>query len=119
MCKKVRFVLSKRVLDQLWVLFDHGYSCLMRFLRIFTDHPREVGETYTSHAVSALKIALKFAIAAPMQAIHAIFPFIKPPFGSDTTSMKTFLRKMSPRARKRANCGTNCACGVNSSRTES
>jgi len=108
MCKKVRFTLSKRVLDQLWVLFDHGYPCLMRFLRLFTDHPREIGETYTSHAVSALKIALKFAIAAPMQVIHAIFPFIKPPFGSDTTSMKTFLRKMSPKARKRAKTSSCC-----------
>ena len=89
----------------------------MRILRLFTDHPREVGENYFTHALAASKIALKFAIAAPMQLLHAVFPFIQPPFGSDTTSMKSFLRKMSARARKKVKCPT-CACGVNVSRTE-
>ncbi len=68
----------------------------MRIFRLFTEHPSEVGETYFSHAAAASKIALKFAIAAPMQLLHAVFPFIKPPFGSDTASMRSFLRKMSP-----------------------
>ena len=89
----------------------------MSILRLFTAHPSQVGETYLSHAAAASKIALKFAIAAPMQLLHAVFPFIKPPFGSDTTSMKSFLRKMSPRVRKKAKCPT-CACGVDVSRTE-
>ena len=73
----------------------------MRFFRLFTDHPREVGENYFTHALFASKVALKFAIAAPMQLLHAVFPFIQPPFGSDTTSMKAFLRKMSPKRRKK------------------
>ncbi len=73
----------------------------MRILQLFTDHPHEVGETYLSHAAAASKIALKFAIAVPMQLLHAVFPFIQPPFGSDTTSMKAFLRKMSPKGRKK------------------
>ena len=89
----------------------------MRIFRLFTEHPREIGETYLTHALMASKIALKFAIAAPMQLLHALFPFIQPPFGSDTTSMKAFLRKMSPKRRKRAKCPT-CACGVDVSRTE-
>ncbi len=73
----------------------------MKILRLFTEHPREVGETYLSHAVSASKIALKFAIAVPMQLLHAVFPFIHPLFGSDTASMRAFLRKMSSKRRKR------------------
>ncbi len=77
----------------------------MNIFRIFTDHPSEIGETYLSHARAASKIALKFAIAAPMQLLHAVFPFIKPPFGSDTASMKTFLRKMSPKRRAKSCCG--------------
>ena len=77
----------------------------MRIFRLFTEHPSEVGETYLSHAAAASKIALKFAIAAPMQLLHAVFPFIKPPFGSDTTSMKSFLRKMSPKRRSKSCCG--------------
>jgi hypothetical protein len=89
----------------------------MKIFRLFIDHPEEVGETYLSHAVAASNIALKFAIAAPMQFLHAVFPFIQPPFGSDTASMKVFLRKMSPRAHKKAKCST-CACGAGASRTE-
>jgi len=75
----------------------------MRFLRLFTQHPTEVGENYFTHALAASKIALKFAIAAQMQLIHAFFPFICPPLGSDTCSMIEFLEKMSPKARKKAN----------------
>ena len=85
----------------------------MRILQLFTDHPHEVGENYFTHALAASKIALKFAIAAPMQLLHAIFPFVQPPFGSDTVSMKSFLRKMSPRVRKRGNC-PNCSCEAGS-----
>ena len=73
----------------------------MRFFRLFTDHPREVGENYFTHALTASKIALKFAIAAPMQLLHAVFPFVQPPFGSDTASMRAFLRKISSKRRKR------------------
>jgi len=75
----------------------------MRFFRLFTQHPTEVGENYFTHAVAASKIALKFAIAVPMQLIHAFFPFICPPLGSDACSMIEFLEKMSPKARKKAN----------------
>ena len=54
----------------------------MRILGLFTDHPREVGENYFTHALAASKIALKFAIAVPMQLIHAVFPFMYlPSFG--------------------------------------
>lgn len=72
----------------------------MRILGLFTDHPREVGENYLTHALMASKIALKFAIAVPMQLIHAVFPFIRPPLDSDTGSMLVFLEKMSQKARK-------------------
>jgi|TARA_R110002126_G_scaffold18789_1_gene71388 hypothetical protein len=72
----------------------------MRILGLFTDHPREVGENYFTHALAASKIALKFAIAVPMQLIHAVFPFICPPLGADTASMTSFLTKMSSEARK-------------------
>ena len=81
----------------------------MRIFSLFTEHPEKVGETYLTHALMASKIALKFAIAAPMQLLHAIFPFIKPPFDSDSKSMRSFLRKMNTRRKKQAKC-SNCAC---------
>ena len=81
----------------------------MRIFRLFTEHPSEVGETCLSHAAAASKIALKFAIAAPMQLLHAVFPFIKPPFRSDIASMRSFLRKMSPKRRPKSCCaGERC-----------
>ena len=81
----------------------------MRIFRLFTEHPSEVGETYFSHATAASRIALKFAVAAPMQLLHAVFPFIKPPFGSDVTSIRSFLRKMSPKRRSKSCCaGEQC-----------
>ena len=85
----------------------------MRLLRLFTEHPASVGENYLTHALMASKIALKFAIAVPMQLIHAVFPFICPPLGSDTASMKRFLLKMSPETRKKRKC-SNCSCEVGS-----
>lgn len=72
----------------------------MKIFKLFTEHPHEVGETYLGHALSASKIALKFFIASVAQLIHAIFPFIKPPCGSDTCSMIEFLESMKPEARK-------------------
>jgi len=75
----------------------------VRIFRLFTQHPNEIGENYASHGLSALKIALKFAIAAQMQVIHAFLPFICPPLGSDARSMIEYLEKMSPKSRKKAN----------------
>jgi len=75
----------------------------MRILRLFTEHPASVGENYLTHALAASKIALKFAIAVPMQLIHAVFPFVSPPMGSDTCSMIIYLEKTKPASRKRVN----------------
>ena len=80
----------------------------MRILRLFTEHPASVGENYFTHALMASKIALKFAIAVPMQLIHAVFPFIRPPLASDTYSMINFLEEMMPESRKKKNSKGCC-----------
>ncbi|WP_332764536.1 DUF6356 family protein [Phenylobacterium sp.] len=42
--------------------------------RVFTDHPRSVGETYRQHQRVALGFAWRLAGAAAACAIHALIP---------------------------------------------
>lgn len=42
--------------------------------RVFTDHPRSVGETYFEHQRVALGFAARLALAAFACAIHALIP---------------------------------------------
>lgn len=43
---------------------------------IFTDHPREVGETYLQHLWGALKYSLTLLGLFYIALIHSILPFI-------------------------------------------
>lgn len=42
--------------------------------RVFTDHPRSVGETYFEHQRAAFGFAARLAIAAGACAVHALIP---------------------------------------------
>tara|TARA_Y100000592_G_scaffold97598_1_gene168691 strand:- start:6713 stop:6922 length:210 start_codon:yes stop_codon:yes gene_type:complete len=57
----------------------------------FTKHLKEVDESYFSHMRCALIISAKMQISAYAQLLHAIFPFIHPPFGGDIKSMQKTL----------------------------
>jgi len=72
-------------------------------MNLFTKHPREVGETYFEHARNALGVSYRHFKAACAQLIHAVFPFISPPRGTDIESMLSFLNVKSPSARKKKN----------------
>jgi len=76
---------------------------LKKIKNLFLKHPSEIGESYFEHLIAASWIGIRFGIACPMQIIHAIFPFINPPFDSDVTSMENFLKKQSPDSRKNRN----------------
>jgi len=69
-------------------------------MKIFTDHPHSVGETYWQHFVSASKISARLGVACISQVAHAIFPFIYPPFKSDVESLSIFLEELHPEKRK-------------------
>jgi len=43
---------------------------------IFTEHPKEVGETYFQHLWVALKYSFKLLLLFIIAFIHSIFPFI-------------------------------------------
>ena len=72
-------------------------------MRFFTKHLDEVGETYLQHCKQALKISFRHLLAGSMQLVHAIFPFVSPPRGTDVDSMLSFLSAKSPNARKKKN----------------
>ena len=43
---------------------------------IFTNHPKEQGETYFQHLWVALKYSFKLLLLFVISFIHSIFPFI-------------------------------------------
>tara|TARA_R100000008_G_scaffold83454_1_gene68906 strand:- start:934 stop:1179 length:246 start_codon:yes stop_codon:yes gene_type:complete len=70
---------------------------------LFTKHPKEVNETYASHFKNAAKLSVRLGLAAPMQLLHAIFPFICPPLNSNVDSLIEYLKSMHPDERKACN----------------
>jgi predicted PurR-regulated permease PerM len=48
----------------------------LRFLKYFTQHPSEMGETYWQHAKFALHISGQCCLVAIQAIVHAFLPFI-------------------------------------------
>ena len=61
----------------------------------FTDHPKEVGETYFQHMRVAARTGLKLAGGALACFVHAIFPFLFVTTGSKT--IETLHRQIHKR----------------------
>ena len=69
---------------------------------IFTEHPKEVGETYFQHfRVAAFKISLRLLASSVFQIVHAIFPFIKPPKFARVHELSHHLASLCPENRKK------------------
>lgn len=45
-------------------------------MRLFTQHPASVGESYSEHMVSALGFSWRLFYAAVLCFIHAVLPFL-------------------------------------------
>ena len=80
----------------------YGLLILRKMKKLFTHHPYSVGETYWQHFWQALSISFKMGIACIAQLIHAVFPFIFPPLGTDLWSLLNFLTKKLPPRRSNA-----------------
>ena len=50
----------------------------------FTDHPREVGESYFEHMAIAMSFGARMAVGAAGCFVHAVFPFLCVRTGSGT-----------------------------------
>ena len=45
-------------------------------LKLFTDHPTSVGETYFEHLLTAATFSTRLLIASIVCLIHSVFPFL-------------------------------------------
>lgn len=47
--------------------------------KLFTDHPRAIGETYSEHARTAMSFGLRMAVGGVACMVHAVVPglFVK------------------------------------------
>jgi len=80
---------------------------MKRLIDLFTNHPKEVGETYFQHLIAASTLSFVLTFSSYMQLIHAIFPFFRPPMGSDARSLILFLKKRLPENKKDINKTSN------------
>tara|TARA_B100000287_G_scaffold430219_1_gene485043 strand:+ start:1500 stop:1727 length:228 start_codon:yes stop_codon:yes gene_type:complete len=69
-------------------------------MKLFTEHPNSLGETYIQHCLVAASLSLKLLAASLAQLVHAVFPFINPPCGTDVCSMAEYLEGKKPGARR-------------------
>ncbi len=53
------------------------------FARLFTDHPRVVGETYFEHMAASFTIGARLALAASKCVVHGFVPGLCKTAGSD------------------------------------
>ena len=64
---------------------------------IFTQHPKEIGETYLKHGFNAMKYALTFLCLSLVAIIHAVFPFLFKTTTSDKVmKMADHMRDRNP-----------------------
>ena len=52
-------------------------------IKLFTSHPKSIGETYFQHFVFASKFALQMLIGGIACFLHAVFPFLFASTGSN------------------------------------
>ena len=69
-------------------------------MKLFTEHPNSVGETYLEHSITATRLSLRLSMASLAQLVHAIFPFFNPPCGTDVCSMVEYLESKKPETRR-------------------
>jgi len=59
------------------------------FRRLFSDHPREVGETYAHHLFAAARFGFKLARLSGIAFLHAVVP------GVCKTTVSDEIRRMA------------------------
>jgi hypothetical protein len=67
-----------------------------RIAKLFTDHPKTVGESYFGHMAFALWFASRLFLAGGAALVHAVLPFM-----CETTA-SSIVRELYERTSKRA-----------------
>ena len=65
----------------------------------WSKHLREVNESYIAHGLTAFSLVIMLALSAVAQLVHAVFPFVRPPFGTDICSLLEYLEAKKPEVR--------------------
>jgi len=65
---------------------------------IFTQHPRDLGESYATHFVNASWFGLRMLAGGAAVLVHAVFPFLFVHTGSRT--MDKLYRRITGRAER-------------------
>ena len=60
----------------------------MRLIKLFNEHPRDVGMSYIGHLFRAVGFSLVLAYACAICLVHAIFPFL---FEHSASNIVSFL----------------------------
>ena len=71
------------------------------FLRLFTSHPRSVGESYWQHMATAATFGSRMMVAGFACLLHGLLPFLFVTTGSQTVR-HLHDRMISHRSRERA-----------------
>tara|TARA_B100001113_G_scaffold328385_1_gene302557 strand:- start:108 stop:329 length:222 start_codon:yes stop_codon:yes gene_type:complete len=68
----------------------------MKIIKLFTSHPKAVGETYFQHQRCAAKYGIKMIFSGVAAIIHSIFPFLFETAASDCA--KSINKEIESRA---------------------
>ncbi len=58
----------------------------MRLIKLFSEHPKSIGMSYTQHFLRAMRFAIILAYASAICIIHAVLPFLFEHTASDVIS---------------------------------
>ena len=73
---------------------------MKKIIKLFTDHPNSLGESYLQHFKVAFTLGVKGFVFGAVQVFHAFFPFFVPSFPFDVNSMMIYLETILPQNRK-------------------
>ena len=68
-------------------------------INFWNEHLHYVGETYWQLALVAVGLSLRLLASAVSQAVHALLPFVRPPFGTDVCSLSDYIESVKPETR--------------------
>ena len=78
-----------------------------KIVKIFSDHPKSVGETYWQHFIFAFHISLESLKISMLAFVHALFPFL---FLVEASNRLEILYKAIQKRRGHEEKSFNCDC---------
>jgi len=80
-------------------------------MRVFTEHPETVGETYTEHMQSAFSFGSEMMVCGAACLFHGLFPFLFEKTGSEAIQ-RLHRRMVTHRDNRQQSTAQNTQAGV-------